>query len=165
MGAGGDGQEQLDPMLKMFQGMMNSAGQEGGLGGGAGGDENINGEEIFKQFGQFLENSEGELGGEGFKGLLDSVVKDILSKDSLYKPMKVLKDEYPAWLENNWENVSQEDLERYNNQQDKVNEICSLFEKQEQNGQQSNQQPDGIFEKLTELQALGHPPEELMKKV
>jgi len=53
-----------------------------------------------------LENSEGELGGEGFKGLLDSVVKDILSKDSLYKPMKVLKDEYPAWLENNWENVS-----------------------------------------------------------
>ena len=47
--------------------------------------------------------------------MLDSVVKDILSKDSLYKPMKVLKDEYPDWLEKNWENLSQEDLERYNN--------------------------------------------------
>ena len=66
-------------------------------------------------------------------GLLDSVVKDILSKDSLYKPMKVLKDEYPDWLEKNWESLSQEDLERFNNQQDKINEICEIFEKQDEN--------------------------------
>lgn len=43
--------------------------------------------------------------------------------------MKVLKDEYPGWLENNWQNLSDEDLERYNKQQDKINEICNLFEK------------------------------------
>ena len=43
--------------------------------------------------------------------------------------MKVLKEEYPGWLENNWQNLSDEDLERYNKQQDKINEICILFEK------------------------------------
>ena len=43
-------------MLKMFQGMLNSVGQEGD-------DQNADGAEIFKQFGQFLENSESELGG------------------------------------------------------------------------------------------------------
>ena len=48
------------------------------------------------------------------KGLLESVANEILSKDSLYKPMKVLKDEFPGWLEKNWESISQEDLERYN---------------------------------------------------
>ena len=48
------------------------------------------------------------------KGVLDSLVKDIVSKDSLYTPMKALKDEFPSWLEANWEKLSQEDLERYN---------------------------------------------------
>ena len=75
--------------------------------------------------------------------------------------MKVLKDEYPDWLENNWEGLSQDDLERYNQQLDKVNEICELFEK---NGD-TNTQPDGVFDMLTQLQALGYPPEDLVKKV
>jgi peroxin-19 len=70
-------------------------------------------------------------GNNEFKGALDSVVKDIISKDSLYDPMKKLKDEYPNWLENNWDKVSDDDLERYNKQLDKVTEICSAFEKQE----------------------------------
>jgi len=28
--------------------------------------------------------------------------------------MKTLKDEYPKWLEENWQSLSDEDLERYN---------------------------------------------------
>ena len=43
--------------------------------------------------------------------------------------MKILKDEFPSWLENNWQSLSDEDLERYNKQQDKITEICDLFEK------------------------------------
>ena len=37
------------------------------------------------------------------KSALDSVVKEIISKDSLYEPMKHLKEEYPKWLEENWQ--------------------------------------------------------------
>jgi hypothetical protein len=43
------------------------------------------------------------------------VVKEIISKDSLYQPMKNLKDAFPPWLEDNWQSLSDEDLERYNN--------------------------------------------------
>jgi len=43
--------------------------------------------------------------------------------------MKKLKDEYPTWLENNWDKCSDSDLERYNSQLDKVTEICAAFEK------------------------------------
>lgn len=46
---------------------------------------------------------------------MESVVKDIISKDSMYEPMKKLKDAYPEWLENNWQKLSDDDLQRYNN--------------------------------------------------
>ena len=102
-------------MMKMFSDMMKGGlGEDGGSGAPGSNDGTA---EMFKQFSQFLENSEKEFGGEEggeFKGLLDSVVKDILSKDSLYKPMKIMKDEYPDWLEKNWEGLSSDDLERYN---------------------------------------------------
>jgi len=69
--------------------------------------------DIFKQFTTFLSESGQE--DDTFKGALDSVVTEIISKDSLYKPMQHLKEEYPQWLEDNWQDLSDEDLERYNN--------------------------------------------------
>ena len=113
--------------------------------------------EIMKHFTSFLQDSDGN---NEFKGALDSVVKDIISKDSLYEPMRKLRDEYPAWLEVNWDKVSDEDLERYNQQLDKVTEICCEFEKSE-----GDQIKDDIFEKLNQLQELGHPPDDLMQKI
>jgi len=98
----------------MFKGLLGDLPQPGqpGEGGAAGsGDQNAGMDDLFKQFGGFLQETEGN---DQFKGALDSVVNDILSKDSLYKPMKALKDAYPDWLEKNWEGLSDEDLERYN---------------------------------------------------
>jgi hypothetical protein len=34
--------------------------------------------------------------------------------------MKQLKEEFPGWLEKNWDKISQEDLEKYNKQVDKI---------------------------------------------
>jgi uncharacterized protein YbdZ (MbtH family) len=42
--------------------------------------------------------------------------------------MKTLKDAYPKWLESNWKNLKPEELERYNNQLDKITEICTFYE-------------------------------------
>ena len=117
--------------------------------------------DIFKQFTTFLSESGQE--DDTFKGALDSVVTEIISKDSLYKPMKHLKEEYPQWLEENWESVSGEDLERYNNQLDKVTEICELFESEAINKEMNNKEK--VFELLGQLQELGHPPDSLMKHI
>ena len=113
--------------------------------------------EIMKQFTQFLSDSEG--GGNEFKGALASVVGEIVSKESLYEPMRKLRDAFPGWLESNWEKVSSEDLERYNKQLDKVTEICSEFE----SGAQDDKQQEKVFDLLSQLQELGHPPEDLVK--
>lgn len=115
----------------------------------------------MSQFSEFMKDSENN---EDMKAALDSVVSEIIKKDTLYEPMKKLKDEYPAWLENNWEKLSQEDLEKYNKQMDKINEICKLYE-DEQAAAGAQQDQGTIFELLSQLQELGTPPEDLMKKV
>ena len=65
----------------------------------------------MSEFSSFLKSSENN---EEMKSALESVVQEIISKDTLYEPMKVLHDEFPNWLESNWDKVSQQDLERYN---------------------------------------------------
>ena len=62
------------------------------------------------------------------KSEISKLVSQIISKDSLYQPMKQLKDAYPTWLEENWESCSQEELEKYNKQLDIMTEICNSFE-------------------------------------
>lgn len=67
-------------------------------------------------------------GNEEMKQALESVVQEIIKKDTLYEPMKSMKEEYPKWLEANWQKTSDEDLERYNKQLDKITEICNVYE-------------------------------------
>ena len=69
------------------------------------------------------------------KGALDSVVSELLNKDTLYEPMRLLKEEYPAWLEANWDKISNANLENYNKQLDKITEICDFYEKNPSTGE------------------------------
>lgn len=86
-------------------------------------DQAMNG--IMDEFSKFLQESEGN---EEMKSEISKLVSQIISKDSLYQPMKQLKDAYPTWLEENWESCSQEELEKYNKQLDIMTEICNSFE-------------------------------------
>ena len=82
-------------------------------------------ERLMGEFTNFLKDSEGN---EDMKGALDSVVNELLNKDTLYEPMRIMRDEYPNWLENNWDKISQADLVSYNKQLDKLTEICAFYE-------------------------------------
>ena len=79
----------------------------------------------MKQFTSFLQETDSN---NEFKGVFENVVKEMFTKDSMYTPMKNLKEAFPGWLEKNWESLSDEDLERYNEQIDKITEICTLLE-------------------------------------
>ena len=146
----------------MFKGLMGSlggSGQGGAPGQGMPSDDQM--QEMLKQFTSML--SEGE-GNNEFQGAMESIVKDIISKDSMYEPMRKLKDAYPEWLEANWQKLEDQDLERYNKQLDKVTEICAAFEIEVPSDQQDANK-EKIFELLNQLQELGHPPTELMSKI
>lgn len=162
-GADGNGELDDQQMMNMFKGLLGSLGEAEG--GSNSKDPNMPSDDqmkkIMEEFSSFMmDNSQNP----EFNGALNQVVKEMISKDSMYEPMKKLKEAYPDWLENNWQKLSDEDLERYNKQLDKVTEICVAFEQQGE-GEPSEDQKTAIFEKLNELQELGHPPDELMTKV
>jgi peroxin-19 len=100
----------------------------GGAAGGEAGADGAGMDKIMAEFSKFLKESEGN---EDMKSALDSVVNELLTKDTLYEPMKTLREEYPVWLEANWEKVSNAQVENYNNQLDKINEICDFYESPE----------------------------------
>ena len=97
-----------DQMMNILNMFMKEMGQEGGQvpeGGAPGG---MNMDKLMSEFSSFLKDSEGD---ESMKGALDSIVNELLSKDTLYEPIKTLRDEFPAWLEENWQKIPQKDLE------------------------------------------------------
>ena len=145
----------LDEFLNNFTKDLfaGAAGAEGGASDAAGMDK------IMAEFSKFLKESEGN---EDMKSALDSVVNELLTKDTLYEPMKTLREEYPVWLETNWDKVSNETLENYNAQLDKITEICGFYESPE--GDKPETQSH-VFELLAQLQELGSPPDDLMKKI
>jgi hypothetical protein len=95
----------MDDILKNLMSGLGAAG-EGGADAPPGMDK------LMSEFSNFLKDSEGN---EDMKGALDSVVNELLNKETLYEPMKTLMDEYPIWLEANWEKISEKELESYNN--------------------------------------------------
>jgi len=90
-----------------------------------GGAEDGGMDKLMSEFTSFLQNSEGN---DDMKGALESVVSELLNKDTLYEPMKNMRDEYPLWLEENWDKVTVKQLESYNAQLEKIIEICTFYE-------------------------------------
>ncbi len=102
-------------------------------------------EQLMSQFNDFLKNTEGN---EDMKGALDSVVNELLNKETLYEPMKTLMDEYPPWLEANWDKISGKQLENYNSQLDKITEICKFYEEHPSTNEAEQSK---VFEMLAQL--------------
>jgi peroxin-19 len=102
---------------------------------------------MLKGFSHFLSENEGAEGEfPEFKEAMESAFKEVLSRKNLYEPMKNLKEAYPKWLEDNWESLSQSDLERYNKQEELISKICVNLE------QQQDSSPDApVSEEVFEL--------------
>jgi peroxin-19 len=109
-----------------FMNLLNSL--AGDMMKGDAGQQELAMDKILGEFSSFIKDAEGN---EEMKTALESVVEQIISKDSLYEPMKQLKEEFPGWLEKNWDKISQEDLEKYNKQVDKIEQICKMYETSE----------------------------------
>ena len=82
-----------------------------GLLSGDGATSDVAMDNIMNQFNEFLKESEGN---EEMKSALDSVVNDVISKDTLYEPMKKLRDNYPAWLDAHSSEISDIEHQKYN---------------------------------------------------
>ena len=139
-------------MKDLMDNLFKAMGEEPPTGGEAGD------EDLSKLIGEF-QNFFKEAGNDPkITKAMDEVVDDLLNKDVLYEPLVALKNAYPEWLEANWERLPEHQVDMYNKQLDKVEEICRHFEDPKADKQK-------IFDYLGELQELGDPPADMMEKL
>ncbi|KAI9867215.1 MAG: Peroxisome chaperone and import receptor [Trichoglossum hirsutum] len=104
---------------------------------------------------------EGDNGEEGISKMLLGMMEQLTNKDILYEPMKELNEKFPGWIEKNKDDVSKEDLERYQGQQALAQEIVAKFE--DKNYADSNATDrEYIVERMQKMQAAGSPPPDLV---
>ncbi|GAA5935697.1 peroxisomal biogenesis factor 19 [Sporobolomyces koalae] len=115
----------------------------------------------------------GDLGGEeGLQGMLDEMMKQLMSREMLYEPLKELSEKYPAYLTSARSSLSAEDLERYERQQSIVVSIVSKFEEpgadkpvdqqSPAEKERSEERTEQVVELVAKMNECGAPPKEIM---
>lgn len=136
------------------EGGMPNFGDMGGLGDM--GDPEKMMENLMGQMSGFFEENQDN---PEFKQTMESMMDDMLKKESMYPPMKMMKEELPKYLEENADKLDTKELERFNNQLDMVEELCNVYENEE------NPDSSKITDLLFRLQEYGAPPEPVIKKL
>eukprot|EP00890_Picochlorum_soloecismus_P000489 jgi/Picsp_1/1440/NSC_04919-R1_protein len=89
---------------------------------------------------------------------LDGIMKQLVSKDVLYQPMKDICEKYPSWLEKEKGTLDSDDYRKYHDQYTIISKMCKLYETDPENFGM-------IMHLLQEMQQLGEPPSEIMKEL
>ncbi|XP_016898052.1 peroxisomal biogenesis factor 19 isoform X2 [Cynoglossus semilaevis] len=114
-----------------------------------------------------LEGLRLEEGGEGdgddgnILPIMQSIMKNLLSKDVLYPSLKEITTKYPEWLESNKTSLSAEDYQRYEQQAKVMGEICKHFEEEGHGADDKDGSFESIMGLMQQLQDFGQPPKEL----
>lgn len=102
-----------------------------------------------------MTTTEGEYNDESLESVektLISMLIPFMSKDVLYEPINELKQQYPLWLKNNKNVLSQEE---YKKRQEQYKIVCQIIEEFDKNDNPPT-------EKIVDLvQKMGHPPADL----
>lgn len=65
-----------------------------------------------------------------FLPFMQGMMQSLLSKEVLYPSLKDILEKYPQWLEENKNNISADDLDRYKKQQQLMEKVCVQLEKE-----------------------------------
>ena len=90
--------------------------------------------------------------------LVDMIMRQLLSKDVLYEPMKEIGAKYPEYLAAEGASLSEEVLALYQAQQGYIRKICAVYESGEDRF-------DELMELLQGMQGCGNPPEAIMSEL
>ncbi|BGP23259.1 Peroxisome chaperone and import receptor [Rhodotorula toruloides] len=108
---------------------------------------------------------------EGLQDMLDEMMKQLMSRDMLYEPLKELADKYPAYLEQHRSTLSAADIERYEKQRTIVRQIVDRFEEPGADKQppytpeeeeQRSARLDAVVDLVAKMNECGAPPNEIM---
>jgi len=113
------------------------------------------GEDVMKQM---MADFEKMAEKKDFGGLMDGLMKQLMSKDIMYEPVKAICDKYPEWLAENEAKIPKDDYTSYGKQYQVMQRICAVFETEPDNY-------DRLVQLMTQMQDLGQPPAEIVKSL
>jgi hypothetical protein len=91
-----------------------------------------------------------------FQTSMETMVRDLLSKDFLYEPMRDLRERYPLFLRDNKPPaLSEGEFQKYTRQFEIVTALCATFEEEPSN-------VDKVMKLMEEMQETGHPPPQIV---
>ncbi|EZA46468.1 Peroxisomal biogenesis factor, partial [Ooceraea biroi] len=96
---------------------------------------------------------------------MQEMMKQLLSKDILYTPVKELSDKYPAWLEEHKATLSPSDLQRiWHVISYRVRKVCTELEKEKEDDTEDTKKHrfETVLKLMTEMQNYGQAPEDLV---
>lgn len=95
---------------------------------------------------------------EDFNEVVDGMMRQLLSKELMYEPMKQVCDKYPEWLATQVDALSKEEYERYGTQYQFFQRIVAVYETEPDNFPR-------IMELMQDVQQYGQPPAEIIKEL
>uniref|UniRef100_A0A7S2BNY5 Pex19 protein n=1 Tax=Octactis speculum TaxID=3111310 RepID=A0A7S2BNY5_9STRA len=95
---------------------------------------------------------------EDFNQVVDGMMRQLLSKELMYEPIKQVCEKYPEWLAVQVDSLDKEEYERYGNQYQFFQRIRAVYETE----------PDNLarlMELMHDVQQYGQPPAEIIKEL
>jgi len=115
--------------------------------------------EMAKEWEASINNGQGGEAGEEMMGqVVDGMMKQLLSREFMYEPMKDICDQFPQWLAENKSKITKEEYERYGKQYQYFQRIVHVYEHDPENTAR-------LSELMHDIQEYGQPPSELIKKL
>lgn len=113
------------------------------------------GEEMMnKMMGEFEKLGEKE----DFNQVIDGMMRQLLSRDLMYEPMKAVCEKYPEWLAEKQDQLSKDDYLRFGTQYQFFQRIVAVYETEPDNFPR-------LMELMQDVQQYGQPPAEIIKEL
>mmetsp|Transcript_26162 Transcript_26162/g.38725 ORF Transcript_26162/g.38725 Transcript_26162/m.38725 type:complete len:297 (-) Transcript_26162:1121-2011(-) len=103
--------------------------------------------------GSFTNEDEDAMG-----NVADGMMKQLLSKEFMYEPMKDITERFPKWLAENKEKLSPEEYEKYGKQYQYFQRILHLYDYDPDNTAR-------LTELMNDLQEFGQPPADIVNEL
>ncbi|KAJ7568140.1 hypothetical protein O6H91_01G020500 [Diphasiastrum complanatum] len=92
------------------------------------------------------------------QSIMDTMMRQLLSKDILHEPMKEIGERYPEWLEVNKSKLSHEDFVRYSRQHQFIVQLCKVYDTTPDDFQK-------IVDLMHSMQDCGQPPSDIVREL
>jgi peroxin-19 len=136
--------------------LLNDMGQAGATFEGMEADkvESMGGDLMESMMSEFTKLGEKE----DYNQIIDGMMRQLLSRELMYDPMKQVCKIYPKWLANAKAQLSDDEYTRYGTQYQYFQRIVAVFETEPDNYPR-------LMELMNDIQEYGQPPSEIIKEL